>query len=211
MKKTAFSLVSVLALSSFVCAGGDIAPAEVEVVPVMVENSAFYIGLGYGAFTQNNDNINSSIVSIEFKYDSVLLQAGYQYNQYVALEGRYWIGVGDISQSGGFQDGDNPGDMTSWGLYVKPMYPVTDNIDLYALLGYADTSIKYDSGIFWDTSSFSWGLGAQYFITENVLIFADYVSLGMEDSVELIDELNKPSINADINLYTLNFGVGYKF
>ncbi len=210
MKKVTLSLVSIMALSGLAFAGGYIVPVVEE--PIIVEdNSAFYVGLGYGYFNQNNDNIASTVKSTEFEVDTVLLQAGYQYNQYVALEGRYWIGVGDISQSGGLYVGDNAGDMYSWGLYVKPMYPVMDNVDIYALLGYADTSLEYDSGIYWDTDGFSWGLGAQYAVTENVLIFADYVNLGMHDSVELAYDINEPSIDADIDLYTFNIGVSYKF
>ncbi|HHS95651.1 MAG TPA: porin family protein, partial [Phaeodactylibacter sp.] len=53
MKTIKRSLVSILALGSFVFAGGDIAPVVEE--PIVVEdNSAFYLGLGYGYFNQSN-------------------------------------------------------------------------------------------------------------------------------------------------------------
>jgi len=206
MKKIKLSLVSVLAMSGLAFGGGDISPV-VEEIPVVIDNSAFYVGIGYGYFNQSNDNIASTAANIEFDVDSVLLQAGYQYNQYVAFEGRYWIGMGDISQSGGLNPGDYSGDMNAWGLYVKPMYPVADNFDIYALLGYADTSVEYDNGAYWDTDGFSWGLGAQYEIMENVLIFADYVNLSIQDSVDF--ESN--DINVDVDIYTFNIGVSYKF
>ena len=47
MKKKVLSLVTILALSTAVYAGGDVAPIE-EVVetPVVVDESAFYIGAG---------------------------------------------------------------------------------------------------------------------------------------------------------------------
>ena len=198
MKKIALSLVSVLALSGFAVAGGNVAPVEpvVEAPVPVVDNSAFYVGIGYGYFKQTTDNV-------KIDANSVLLQVGYQYNEYVALEGRYWIGAGGIDQS----PNDNSGDFDSWGLYVKPMYPVTSAFDIYALLGYADSTIDYDSSWKWETDDFSWGLGAQYAVTNNVLLFVDYTNLGSEDSVDIDDR----TMDADVDLYTINVGVSYKF
>ena len=205
MKKIKLSLVSVVALSSLTFAGGDIEPIVEE--PIIVEdNSAYYLGMGYGYFDQSNDNIASSGDSVEFEADSVLLQAGYQYNKYIAVEGRYWIGVGDIDQSG-YNASTRSGDFDAWGLYVKPMYPVTEEFDIYALLGYASSSLDIDNGGSWDTDGFSWGLGAQYEVMDNILIFVDYVSMASEDSVDV----NNISEDADIDLYTVNVGVSYKF
>jgi opacity protein-like surface antigen len=132
-----------------------------------------------------------------------MLQAGYQYNRYVAFEGRYWIGVGGIDQT----PNNASGDFDAWGLYVKPMYPVTNTLDLYALLGYADSTIDYDSALDWETDGFSWGLGAQYAITDRILLFADYVSMASQDTIDY----NGGSVNADTDLYTINIGVTYKF
>ena len=211
MKTIKLSLVSILALGSFAFAGGDIAPVVEE--PIVVEdNSTFYLGLGYGYFNQNNDNIDNTSENIELALDTVLLQAGYQYNEYIAVEGRYWIGVGDLEQSGSLTN-DLSGDYSAWGLYVKPMYPVTEEFDIYALLGYASTSLETDSGSYWDTDSFSWGLGAQYEVAENIVLFADYVNLGMPDSFDFTDGngVIHSDVDADINLYTINVGVSYKF
>ena len=175
MKKITLSLVSVLALSGFAMAGGDIMPVEPMADEPVVDSSAFYVGIGYGYFNQSIDDIAvPGATNVELDTNSIFLQAGYQYNQYVAVEGRYWFGISDISQDGGQQPGDHSGDLNTWGIYVKPMYPVAENVDIYALLGYADTSVEYDTGEYWDTDGFSWGIGAQYGITENILIFADY-------------------------------------
>jgi len=111
--------------------------------------------------------------------------------------------VGGIDQT----PNNASGDFDAWGLYVKPMYPVTNTLDLYALLGYTDSTIDYDSSWEWETDGFSWGIGAQYEIMENVLIFVDYVSMASDDSFEI----NGRNVNVDIDLYTVNFGVTYKF
>lgn len=202
MKKITLSLVSVMALGGLAFAGGDIAPVVDE--PIMMEdNSAFYIGIGYGYFNQNVDYVAVTDTDYEFESNSVLLQAGYQYNQYVAVEGRYWIGVGDITVN----SEDISGDYDSWGLYVKPMYPVTEAFDIYALLGYASNSVSSNDGYYWDTDGFSWGIGAQYEVTDNVVLFADYVSMANEDSVEIPNDV----IDTNIDLYTVNIGISYKF
>jgi len=214
MKNITLSIVSVLALSGLGYAGGDITPIEPTMEAPIVDDSAFYIGLGYGYFNQSIDNIAiPGVTDIELDTNSIFLQAGYQYNQYVAVEGRYWFGISDISQSGGVNPGDHSGDLDAWGIYVKPMYPVADNFDIYALLGYVDTSVEYNDGAYWDTDGFSWGIGAQYEVMDNVLIFADYLNLGMPDSFDYTDSTGSviPDIDADINLYTFNVGVSYKF
>ena len=208
MKTMKLSLVSIMALGTLAYAGGDIAPVVEE--PVVVENnSAIYVGVGYGYFNQSVDNIalTPAVADIEFDVDSILFQLGYQYNEYVAFEGRYWAGLGKINQDGGYNPGDHTGTFDAWGLYVKPMYPVTDEFDVYALLGYADSSLEYNTGDNWDTDGFSWGVGAQYSVTDDFLIFADYVSMGSEDTVTM----NGNDVSADIDLYSVNVGVSYKF
>ena len=216
MKNLTLSLVAVLAMSSFAVAGGDIAPVE-EPMVVEVDNSAFYIGVGYGYFDQNMDNNGITGVNVETETDNVLLQAGYQFNEYIAVEGRYWIGVGDATYSSNQNafSGDVSGDYSSWGIYVKPMYPVTDAFNIYALLGYASTSLDADqngANWDWDTDEFSWGLGAEYGITENVFIFADYVNLGYPDSVDwTINGVPYSDVAVDGDLYTFNVGLTYKF
>lgn len=218
MKKLTLSLVAIAAISTFSVAGGDIAPVEPVVeTPVVVENPGrFYVGLGYGYFDQTSDNVtllHQNIGNIEVETDNILFQAGYQINPYVAVEARYWLGIGDASIT--HLDGsstDESGDYSSWGIYVKPMYPVSDNFNIYAMLGYGSTTLDVDNGSYWDTDEFSWGLGAEFGVTENVFIFADYVNLGTADSFDLYHNGNEISnVGADIDLYTFNFGVTYKF
>ena len=215
MKKVIGSVIFTVLFGSFAMGGGDIAP----VVPVaeespVVDNSAFYVGVGYGYFKQSNDDIvYPGISSIELETDSIMLQAGYQYNAYLSFEGRYWFGVGDVSQSGGMKPGDYSGDYDAWALYVKPMYPVTESFDVYALLGYAETDVEYDDGSFWDTEGFSWGVGAQYKVTQEVVVFADYISLSTHDSFDIIAPNGAivENVDADVDLYMVNVGISYKF
>jgi len=198
MKKITLSLVSIMALSGLAFAGGDIEPVVEE--PIMVEdNSAFYLGLGFGGSELNVDD-----TSEQFTSSAIMLQAGYQYNEYVSLEGRYSFGFSTDYDQGITTGLDTYGDISSWGIYVKPMYPIGD-FSIYGLLGYGGVMLSdvrngdaYDSG-------FQYGLGAAYNVTENISVFADYVWLYDDTGFDYVALTN----DVDANVWTL--GVSYKF
>ncbi|AKF25113.1 hypothetical protein YH65_06685 [Sulfurovum lithotrophicum] len=203
MKKSVLSFVAILSLGGMAYAGGDVAPVE-EVVPVqvIVDEGAFYIGLGMGAAYINDDQTEEEISST-----TVMFQAGYQYNRYVAFEGRAWLGFntdydpGLTTNTGGEYDND----ISSWGIYVKPMYPVTEVFDVYALLGYGGVQLgNLESGDAYE-SGFQWGLGAQYEVMENVLIFADYVRLYDGTGFDYRAQLE------DVDAEDWTVGVSYRF
>ena len=196
MKKFNLSLVAVLAMSTFAVAGGDIAPVEepVVVVPEVVESTGgFYLG---GAYGYGDMEFSETGYSHNENFDSFMLQAGYKFNPYIAVEGRYWLTSEDS-----WDDWNEDFSADSWGIYVKPMYPVTNELDVYALLGYGDTDPEIGGqGPDYDTDGFQWGLGASYDVTDNVAVFVDYVSL--------YDDTN---VGEDLTIDTVNFGVTYNF
>jgi len=117
-RNSIISILSILALSGTSYAGGDIEPVEPVVVPD-VDNSAFYIGLGFGQSYLNNDFTNEKITS-----NTAMLQVGYQYNAYVALEGRYTFGFNtdyDVGNTGNLSS-DYDGDFTDlWKYHLAPL------------------------------------------------------------------------------------------
>ena len=199
MKKILISLVTANAI---LMAGGDIAPVEPIVeTPVVVEQSPFYLGIGIGTASVNDDD-----TSEEFEATTLMLQAGYQYNDYIALEGRYTFGL-DMDYSPGntnSSSGDYDGDFSSWGLYVKPMYPI-GNFSLYALLGYGGVMLDNLAGGDAYESAFQWGLGASYAMSDNYSVFVDYVSLYDDTGFDYRARLD------DIDSDTWTFGVSYRF
>jgi len=203
MKNSILSLVSILALSGLSYAGGDIAPVEEPVIaaPVIIDNSAFYLGLGFGKVYVNDDYTAEEISS-----NTVMLQAGYQYNEYVAVEGRYTFGFNtdyDPGTTGNSPD-DYDDDFSSWGIYVKPMYPIGD-FSIYALLGYGGVMLEnLEQGDAYE-SGFQWGLGASYAFTEQISGFVDYVSLYDDTGFDYRAQLR----NVDSDTWTV--GVSYKF
>lgn len=232
MKKITLSAALIAALSSFAIAGGDIAPVEPVVEEPMVEEStgAFYLGLAYSYMsaqaTANQSaaipvnggflTITDSQTIIDDSVSSVMLQAGYKFNDYVAIEGRYWAGgTTDRVLVSPFVEADV--DIDAWGLYVKPMYPVTEAFNIYALLGYASSTYdaqfysgsvsgSFNNGV--DYDGFSWGIGAEYEFNESWALFVDYTVLYDDSSDNLV---NGVAYREDVTLDTWNFGVTYSF
>ncbi len=201
MRNHVLSLVAVLALGTMAYAGGDVAPIEEIPAPVVTDESVFYIGMGIGYTTFDNDFTSEKITS-----NTLMLQAGYQYNQYIALESRYSFGFNTDYDAGNIV---NPvqvydGDVTSWGIYLKPMYPI-GNFSVYALLGYGEVMLEDILNGDAVEGGFQWGLGASYNFTENISVFVDYVSLYNSTGFDYVAK------NADIDVDTWTLGVSYKF
>ena len=235
MKNIVLSTVAVLAMSSFAVAGGDIAPVEepmVEVVEPVVTDSGFYLGGAYSYVTAqqtlsadlNGNSIEREVLDESF--NDLMFQMGYKFNSYVAIEGRYWWGLDatvDYAKHLLNQDDYYDQSINAWAIYVKPMYPVTDAFDIYALLGYAssqyaeqDITVEHDGVDIARTTSdsidgFSWGLGAAYSFTDNVSIFLDYVRM-YDDTVELVTiDPRVSNAEEDNTLDSWNIGVTYQF
>ena len=212
MKKFNLSLVAVLAMSTFAIAGGDIAPVEPVVVyeePV-VEDKGFYLGLGYGFLSADRTTrvpgVDNSFTQGTGDYDQIMLQAGYKYNSYVAFEGRYWLGLSDNAWATISNNLiQSVGEIDAWGLYVKPMYPVTPAFDIYALLGYATTDYSITNGSSGDLDGFSWGLGASYEFNNNIAVYVDYTLLYDDDTT------NSQGWRVDEEVDVWTFGVSYRF
>ena len=204
MKKFNLSLVAVLAMSTFAIAGGDIAPVEPVIYeePV-VEDKGFYLGLGFGWLSADREvNVGGVKVAVgSDDYTQYMLQAGYKFNSYVTLEGRYWGAIDDSSFI--YDNIQRTAEVDAWGIYVKPMYPVSDAFDIYALLGYANSDFSGTS--VGDLDGFSWGLGAAYNFNENWSIFIDYTELYDDDDTTAAGH------NQDTSLDVTTLGFSYKF
>ena len=132
-----------------------------------------------------------------------------------AVEGRYWLGLSDETFSNPFNHNpldDFDTDAEAWGIYVKPMYPITDAFDIYALLGYGSATVNNvqiaGTNRDFDIDGFSWGLGASYAFTDNFSIFVDYVDFS-DDSFNITD--GSANFSSDHEFDSWNFGVTYQF
>jgi len=191
MKKSVLSLASILTLGGMAYAGGDIAPVEeVLPVPTIVDNSGFYIGGGFSFLNYNEEY--SDGVTADVDLYGITLIAGYQFNEYISIEGRYITDVGgsDEDWSDGRSRTDIDNDLSNLALYVKPSYQI-DNFKLYALLGYGQFSYQYKNTEKQKDSGFQWGLGAGYNFNDNLSVFVDYTKLyddtGLDNYISDVD------------------------
>jgi len=206
MKKIVLSLVAVFGMSSFGFADENTASVEpaAEEESSKDEADGLYLGLAYTHLSHDVDSLGETIVS-EMDFHAVTLQAGYKFNPYIAVEGRYVKTLGDPKDVRGLEPDD--ADITEWGIYLKPIYPVAPEFDIYALLGYAGTDATGSFNIGGTPTSFSvneggfsWGAGIEYAITEEFSVFVDYLVF-YDDSSALFDKV------IDSN----NYGISYKF
>jgi len=214
IKKTLLSTAALLALSAVSVQAENTFYNDNPAPAYAPGTSGPYIGLGYSRASVD-DNIYDfywdDYQDISIDYDSLIFQAGYKYNPYIAFEFRYWfaMGDGDISTNPSIPGIRGYNDFDAWGMYLKPMYPVTPEFNVYALLGFAGTYVEGEPG--WDLlndSDFSWGLGASFDITPNIAIFADYTRL-FDGTISYYDYDN--DFDDDITVDTFNIGINYKF
>ena len=205
MKKSVLSLVSIMALSGLAYAGGDmikVVEPVVEIPEIIEDVSGYYVGLGFGEV-----NVNDDQTSEEISATTMTLQAGYQYNAYLAVEGRYAFNLGSADYDAGIFAGlgaDFDGDVYSWGIYAKPMYSF-DSLTLYGLLGYGEIILEDLDGGDSTEDGFQWGVGASYAVTEEVSMFVDYVVLYDDKGFD------NRAVNDDIDADTWTVGISYKF
>ncbi len=229
MKNLAVSVVAALAMGAFTVAYADTEPSEEA---VSSSDDGFYLGIAYGKGKLREDlnaklyggyNVFDELQKIN--YDTLMVQAGYKTNPYLAFEGRYWKSFGDngwsLSRSGytagtpyyETESGANGDNLQAWGIYVKPMYPATENMDIYGLLGYGYITLNDDDyGDWLDENGFQWGFGVSYAFTEHLSLFMDYVRLVNKDySSHTSAQVGGSQYDWNDKLFTLNVGVTYKF
>jgi len=122
------------------------APKETTITP-----NGFYAGLGIsGTRYDNSCNCNSATKSKKITHSeksiAIMARVGYDFNQYIGLEAR---GIKDIAE-------DDKASITHAGVFIKPMYPITKDINVYGLVGLAKTK---SSGAYPKVNSESLALG----------------------------------------------------
>ncbi len=175
--------------------------------PLLVaEEVGLYVGAGYAS-----TNIDLTIDSLSEEAnklldqgtDSLMFIAGYDINQYLGIEGRYYLNNSSIAFD--YYIGELPLEYKAetMTLYAKPQLDL-GAITLYGLAGVAfnNYSINDVLNLGGDTSDalFSWGAGAKFKVTQSLGLFVDYTDLGTSDNILI-----------DTTLNSWNFGATYKF
>jgi len=221
MKKIILSFITVATLSSFSFAGGDVADIIIP-VPVVVEedNSDFYIG-AIVSYQRTYSDKSKWFGKIDSQDETAALGlvAGYDFNEYIAIEARFAKSVFE----------EDYADVTTYSIFVKPQYPITEDFTIYALLGYGNATVKgTDAGgpefgfdpnrvgyTIMDESGFQWGLGVSYALNEEIAVFFDYVSFASDADIDTTALYwyngAAPYPYDALNNDALTLGVTYKF
>lgn len=200
MKKIALSVVTAVTISSLAFAGGDVAPV---VAPVVIDEvRPFYIGLGLSAVSTRDSRTSLKFFDNKDGQEEtgdVSAMVGYDFNPYIAIEGRYMTSMW-------YEDSLN---RNSWGIYAKPQYPVTDEFSVYVLLGYGGMRVNSISRslIHVHDTGFQWGLGLSYAVSEHADVFFDYVDVANNMDSDIFDGVPFAEVDSD----ALTVGVTYNF
>jgi len=209
MKQIQLSLLAFISSSMLLTAGGDIsaftpyvAEGNVTVQEAVkastvkkdvlalpkkkaTENlSPLYVGAGVVA-AQYDSSCLSSVAGCDGidKTAGFLLRGGYDYNQYIGLEARTIFTF--IK--------DNGGKIQHYGAFVKPMYPVTEDFNLYGLLGLAKTKTSGSLRVT-DVSGLAYGLGLEFDGLNNQIkglgLFVDYEKLYYKSNAPKLDAMS---------------------
>ena len=169
------------------------------------DNNGLYLGLGYASTNINLtvDNLsNDQQDLLDSSTDSVIFIAGYDLNEYLGAEGRYYLNASSIAFD--YYLGNTPLEGTykaeSFALYAKPQYNL-GLITLYGLLGVSFNDYTVNTLLAGSNNDalFSWGGGAKFNVTQSLGFFVDYTDLGKSDNI----------INTDLTSW--NLGVSYRF
>ena len=132
-------------------------PVSVPVrpTPIAVVNDILPLGLYVAAgLTAARYDPKCNCITAKGKVDKtagLIGRVGYDFNEYVGLEAR---AIRTNWKSNG-------GKIKHAGLFVKPMYPVSEDINVYGLAGYAKTTTQASKRRT-DTEALAWGIGLEY-------------------------------------------------
>lgn len=190
----------VVAASVGLSAGGKmVAPVQdtSPVMPIVKQEGGYYAGVGLAA-ARSESYFYGPDTTI-----GLTLRGGYDYSKYIGVELRAMKGVKDINDLG--MD-------YSYGLYLKPQYPITPKSTLYGLLGYSKTKISYDNeplinGIRRNKttqSGFSFGGGFEYHLNKKWSLFVDAMR-------NINESTTRPEGPYRIHVNSITIGMVYHF
>ncbi len=196
------SVLTLLLTSTLAMAGGKSGDApESEIVPIAVEPAltGFYAGLGYSCLQMDIDEPEAIDIRSMI---ALSITAGYNFNEYFAIEGRYSVSLGDLEVETGNTERDESWDMSNIGLYLKPQYSI-DSFTLYGLLGYGQFTLDNDSS--YSVDGFQYGAGISMMATDNIDVYVDYRRLYDDEDFDGL------SINDVVTANSFTVGVNYHF
>ena len=150
-----------------------------DILTETTNKTNFYLGAGSAFVNSNNVKVDST---------KLTFLGGYSFNKYLGIEGRY-----------SFNNGNNT---DIWSIFVKPKYPILNNLNLYGLIGYGGIKVPPHQ-----KEDVQFGLGAEYSLSPNIGVYADYTTVYDDKIFDYVDEYS--DFKVDVN--NVNIGVKYFF
>lgn len=146
--------------------------------------TSFYVNGGYSAFDGDGATLNGLTV-----------RGGAFFNEYFGVEGEFSFGVGEEEL-----DFESTIELSNqYGGYVIGKMPVGENFDVFGRVGYGSAEFEatvdsIGSGSV-DVDGFAYGVGGQFFFTENFGVRGEYTRFEADDE-QLDGGLDTYSISA---------------
>ena len=140
-------------------------PKPVVVAPVIAEALGLYIAGGVTSIAINNTD-RANFFSDEVNQEQqvgLTGRIGYDFMDYLGAELRGTYGLDEDTATSTFKQ---------VGAYLKPNYNVTDDVNLYGLLGASQSNLNRTG----EETGFSYGAGLDYGIADNISVFTDVVN-----------------------------------
>lgn len=199
--------------------GKNLAPIAAPVVPIVTEDiSPWYLGAGlvWANFLKDPCSLTDPSCRYEDTTYGIMVRGGYDINQYFGIEGRFIDTFIDEGPYGGAP-------LLHVGLFLKPQYPVSENVNIYGLLGYGYTKNLGNGArldYFDDDWGFSAGVGIEYDLSDREgdrvenggydRAFDGYADQGRGWSLFL--DYQRLLIESDVpDMDVISFGVRYDF
>ena len=137
-------LLLIALLSSQGFAQNEVADSNQTQETNSTKSVGWYGGLG---FTTADSTCPTGCKDITY---GVVGRVGYDLNNYLGIEGRVMKTMWKYEQQ----------KIEHVGLFVKPMFPITEDINIYGLLGFG--KVETGNKIVFDDTGLAWGVGLNY-------------------------------------------------
>lgn len=140
------------------------------------QDGQFHLGAGYTFLDADG---------VEF--DALTLRGGYDFTEFLGVEGEALIGLGDESVTLGGVTGDISVDY-GFGLFGKAQYPLNEQVSVFARLGYAYYEAEASAAFAGQTVSVSegedgvaYGVGGEWAFSGPNAVRFDYTRTDFDD------------------------------
>ena len=155
--------------------GCALAALSVNAIAAEDKTGRGYIGVGYSPLTFSVDD------APDWDLAALAVRGGYYFNKYFSVEGRLGFGVGDDSQNVGPGEDIKVEIDYMLGLYAVGHIPLSNQFQLYGLVGYTKGELTATNSLTGESSSdddsdLSYGVGAEFDMTNNWSLGLEYTA-----------------------------------